>query len=256
MTTPEKERFYPWDSEEPLPAESVEDKQRALRSDIERSIHLPEHREGESHADHLKAVARVTQFRRSLFRVATNPTLSREEENLGLFKEMLEPQVAEAVMELRAKGYQTGGGAKGSGSGFFGTSSEQFVDLGSCQLPAETISALQQQGVSVTREEDETRLSFTMTDDDTLGTLTTRWQAIAARLPNRGSRVPPAWKRAACLETGYGEFIKESRIHDVRSRKKALLGWIEDEAEVEIYVPYYPRGKAGAQLRKIILDYA
>jgi hypothetical protein len=80
-------------------------------------------------------------------RVKTNPTPSDEEINAGAFPELLEPQVRDAVFEMRKKGYAT------ESSGFGGETGEvQSID-GYFEIDPKTEKALRDVGVQVSRDE-------------------------------------------------------------------------------------------------------
>lgn len=158
-------------------------------------------------------------------RLAANPTPTTQELSLGTYVENLEPQVRDATMALREKGYHT------SSSGFFGSDDSwttigadnqnrtyhpsnrraQFMDFSlPFKLSTEVSSQLAELGVVAPRHpgfEDSdyaTRLGFMPSLPDLL-VIQTQWDAIAALLPYTGEDAPAAPNvfNAQAYEPGY-----------------------------------------------------
>lgn len=149
-------------------------------------------------------------------RIATDPTPTPQEISLGMYVENLEPQVRDATLSMREKGYQT------SASGFFngditwriiGIDGED-VPLGTYASTIDTINKRAQtmdfsQGFELSQivitslaELDAEairhpadglihRIGFVPNTPD-LDAITTQWGAIAAVLPIIGNPTPPA----------------------------------------------------------------
>ncbi len=133
-------------------------------------------------------------------RIKSNPKPSEDEINAGAFPEMLEPQVRDAVFEMRKKGYAT------ESSGFGGKTGEvQSID-GYFEIDEKTERALRDLGVQVGRDEGfgpkYAFLRFTP-DEPSLEKIKAKWDEIAELLPDRG-------QQAELSVSGHAEeFIKE-----------------------------------------------
>ncbi len=123
------------------------------------------------------------------------PEPTKEELHVGTYLDCLDPQVRQAVLIFRQKGYDT----YASGFDGFGCDSIRvhetlpFEELGKTLPPL-----LQDDPVRV--EVDPDQITLFPQSELSLPQLATLWNKIAAHLPDRGASVPPA-----C--TGYEEFI-------------------------------------------------
>lgn len=82
-------------------------------------------------------------------RIAENPKPTEEEIYLGAFKEMIEPQVREAVFALLKKGYTP------ESSGFYGDHNDMQGIDGFFEIDDETKRKLEARGVEVIEEKDK-----------------------------------------------------------------------------------------------------
>jgi hypothetical protein len=147
------------------------------------------------------------QMRQQLHeRQRTHPQRSREEQELGLYIEQLEPQVRDAVLEFNRKGYKTGysgfsGGKKG------GRYNIQYQEIsGGFFIDHEVKESLAARGVEVTTEPSwtwemekrlrkadpntppERRIATTVrfkADRPDLLQIENKWKEIATLLPNK-----------------------------------------------------------------------
>ena len=132
-------------------------------------------------------------------RIEANPHPTDEELMAGAFKEMIEPQVRNAVFEFRRKGYRT------LTSGFDGHHSRsQFLD-GYFQIDEETKAKLANLGATVLtgaeaglqgQNESYSNIQFNPETAD-LESIKATWDAIAAALPDKGVSAPPSTSGAA-----------------------------------------------------------
>lgn len=169
--------------------------------------------------DHVQVDAKREQFQRlrqevlvqiereTMERIAQNSTPTDEEVRVGAFREMLEPQCRDAVFAMRRKGYAT------ESSGFGGTHGEvQQID-GNFEIDGATEEQLRAMGVTVHRSGDpgeilawNTALRFTPDQPDPAA-LRTKWDAVAALLPDRGQPAEPS------VSGGTEDFIRERAPH-------------------------------------------
>jgi hypothetical protein len=118
-------------------------------------------------------------------RLETNPMPTEEEVEMGFFPEMLEPQVREAVIRLRQKGYDT------RSSGFFGPEGSQQSISGFFKIDDQTTHRLEAMGCKVEQlsaGEDTipfSTISYSVTAFDQ-EQLKQTWEAIADELPSQG----------------------------------------------------------------------
>lgn len=122
-------------------------------------------------------------------RVKANPKPSEEEINAGAFPEMLEPQVRDAIFEMRKKGYAT------ESSGFGGKTGEVQSMDGYFEIDAKTEQALRDMGVDVLRDQGfGPAYSFIRfsPDKSDLGTIKAKWDAVARLLPDSGRQAEPS----------------------------------------------------------------
>ncbi|MFA5877203.1 MAG: hypothetical protein WC880_02450 [Candidatus Paceibacterota bacterium] len=126
-------------------------------------------------------------------RIKENPTPTEEELLIGAFKEMIEPQVQNAVMELCRKGYST------ASSGFGGLDGGQTID-GYFVLDEKTKATLETMGVEVLTGAD-TGLKFLKSDYTSLHfkpltldlqEIEKQWTAIVEQIPTRGFIAEPS----------------------------------------------------------------
>lgn len=111
-------------------------------------------------------------------RLVTNPEPTQEELNLGVYLEMLEPQVRDTVRELNQKGYCTWS------SGFYGNT--QAVD-GYFSVPPETKIELEKLNVDVSEDDGGyTTVSFTPKLQN-LNAIKGQWQLISQCFPKKPS---------------------------------------------------------------------
>jgi hypothetical protein len=117
-------------------------------------------------------------------RMKQNPKPTEEEFYMGAFKEWIEPQVRDAVLEMNRKGYAT------QSSGFDGRTFEQQQIDGHFAIDEKTKELLEQMGVQVLRGADIglpknkliTILRFRATEPS-MSQMKERWDAVAAALP-------------------------------------------------------------------------
>ena len=116
-------------------------------------------------------------------RKKNGPPPDVDELALGVFREAIEPQVRDAVMALRAKGYTTtsSGFAEGDWQGVF------FAEDFSQTLPPETLKALSDEGVKVRGN----CLAFRAVAIDERA-MKDQWDKIVALLPDRGTPAAPS----------------------------------------------------------------
>ncbi len=129
-------------------------------------------------------------------RVASNPTPTNEELRMGAYKEEIEPQARDAVMNMRDKGYNTSSSGFGDPADGYETQQLTLRTL----LTSESETALRQQGFSVENisvkqgntESNLTNITFRPNNPMDLGEMKSRWDQLAGMLPDRGEPAPPA----------------------------------------------------------------
>lgn len=115
---------------------------------------------------------------------------TEEEVRMGIFREELEWQVRDAVFAMNRKGYRT------VMSGFNGRrENEQYID-GFFEIDPETMRKLNEIGVHVAPPDPEkhlavTTITFRPAIPD-MKTIKSKWDEIAALLPDLGHRSPPS----------------------------------------------------------------
>jgi hypothetical protein len=116
-------------------------------------------------------------------RVEKNPLPTEEELSMGSFIEGIEPQVRDAVLAMRRKGYRT------TSSGFheFHFQSTNFAEPHFAALPEDIRTKLNDLGVEVKDD----ALSFASEEAD-LDAIKRTWYAIADLLPDLGHAAPQA----------------------------------------------------------------
>lgn len=124
----------------------------------------------------------IDQFHELGVRIANNPTPTDEEWNMGAYKEELEPQVRDAAMSMRKKGYNTGS------SGFWGRDHiEQVMDVAT-PIDDNTKARLAEHNIEVTN----TGIRFTPESPSNLESVKETWDLIADILPDLGKHAEPA----------------------------------------------------------------
>lgn len=178
----------------------------------------------------LRAQSHAQIERETAERVKNNPKPAEDEVTAGAFHEMIEPQVRDAVFEMRKKGYAT------ESSGFGGKSGEvQQID-GNFEIDQKTAEMLRRNGISVvTQETDEAipwKTSLRFSTDSVPGPLTIenlkeKWDGIVGLLPNLEKPAEPS------VSSGTEDFIKERAPErtDVLNRIKELREKYERERE-------------------------
>jgi hypothetical protein len=126
-------------------------------------------------------------------REKVGPPPDAEELALGAFREAIEPQVREAIMALRAKGYTI------TSSGFVGGDWQGvFFDEDISQtLPSETIKALADKGVEIKGR----GITFRVVEINEQA-MKEQWDKIVALIPDRGSPAVPS-------KTSIAEFFRK-----------------------------------------------
>ena len=131
-------------------------------------------------------------------RMEQQPEADEEEMSLGIFREGLEPQVVDAVLTLRRKGYST------HFSGFDRQTDGQFINFEEKYFtedwdpPEELIDLAREydeQGITLYTEPD--KIGFQLTRLMTLDEMKVIWDKIANTLPDLGRRSLPAEYPAA-----------------------------------------------------------
>jgi len=122
-------------------------------------------------------------------RRASSQTPSQEELSAGLFREMLEPQVRQAVFTLRNKGYPT------YESGFYGIGAVQRIGVESdrfaqVQISPEVIKKLTNIGVQVELTSRTIELKFDKVVS--LDEIQAAWDLLAEDLPDLGHVAEPS----------------------------------------------------------------
>lgn len=123
-------------------------------------------------------------------RAAINPHPTEIEYKLGVFIEMLEPQVKQAVLEMNKKGYST------DISGFMDNPSEQMIE-GDFSLDDATVRKLRKVGVLVeVTASSYTKLQFSTPDAD-IQKIKRKWNTIVSLLPSKNHNADPSMTRKA-----------------------------------------------------------
>ncbi len=123
-------------------------------------------------------------------RLKQNPQPDEIEYKLGVFREMLEPQVRNAVLEFNKKGYST------DISGFNDKAESQMIE-GDFNLEESVRINLEKNGVLVeTNPSGYTKLQF-YPDEADIQYITDKWDIIASLLPNKGIPSSPSMTRSA-----------------------------------------------------------
>lgn len=124
----------------------------------------------------------IDQFHALGDRIANNPAPTDEEWNLGAYIEELEPQVRDAAMLMRQKGYNTGS------SGFWGQDHiDQVMDIAT-PIDDNSKARLAKHNIDVTN----TGVRFTPENPSNLESVKKTWDLIADILPDLGKHAEPA----------------------------------------------------------------
>lgn len=114
---------------------------------------------------------------------------SREESKLGVFLEMIEPQVRDAVIELNRKGYTT------DFSGFMKKAEIQVIE-GDFTIDGSVIEKLEEEEVTVTiNHSGYTHIQFSPPEAN-LKSIKRKWMKIVSLFPDKGKESDPSmtWK--------------------------------------------------------------
>lgn len=139
-------------------------------------------------------------------RLTNNPTPTDEEWNMGAYKEELEPQVRDAIMLMRKKGYNTGS------SGFWGHEVEQAMDVATA-IDDNSLARLADHNIEVAVSATRT-IRFKPKDRGNLQSIKKTWDMIADILPDLGQHADPAESvasdifRYATKNGRYGDFME------------------------------------------------
>lgn len=109
-------------------------------------------------------------------RLSANPVPTEIESQMGVFVEMLEPQVRQVVIELNCKGYPT------ENSGFASGNPELQQISGHFLLDRQTKRKLRNLGVDVKQDHKSFNLSF-IPEGNTLEEISAEWQKIVSLMP-------------------------------------------------------------------------
>jgi hypothetical protein len=146
----------------------------------------------------------IDQFHELSDRIANNPTPTDEEWNMGAYKEELEPQVRDAAILMRQKGYNTGS------SGFWGQDHiDQVMDIAT-PINDNAKARLAEHDVEVTN----TGVRFTPENPSNLESVKKTWDLIADILPDLGKHAEPAQSvgadvfRHAMRNSKYSDYIE------------------------------------------------
>lgn len=124
----------------------------------------------------------IDQFHELGDRIANNPEPTDDEWSMGAYKEELEPQVRDAAMLMRQKGYNTGS------SGFWGQDHiDQVMDIAT-PIDDNAKARLAEHYVEVTN----TGVRFTPENPSNLESVKKTWDLIADILPDLGKHAEPA----------------------------------------------------------------
>jgi hypothetical protein len=171
----------------------------------------------------------IEQFRALGDRVANNPVPTDEEWNMGAYKEEIEPQVRDAAMLMRRKGYNTGS------SGFWGHDHvDQVMDI---RTPIDDNSKIRLAALNV--EVTDTDVRFTPDNPSDLESVKKTWDLIADILPDLGQHAEPASSLRASV---YRQAMRTGRYADYMEtwvwQTGALGGQMEPLTMTMLYEGY------------------
>lgn len=156
-------------------------------------------------------------------RLEREPIADNEESNAGIYREGLEPQVAEAVFALRKKGYgtfQSGYDDLITGSQFIDFNQEDTETLKNTFTVAD-LQSLAREGLRVEIKEKPDRATFVLIPNDGRQSpdyWKTVWNSIAEKLPDKGKPAEPPVNLGS-----YGTFME--RQLKLRNGEKTYLGY-------------------------------
>ncbi len=151
-------------------------------------------------------------------RIKDNPHPTEEEIAVGAFKEMIEPQVRDAIFECYRKGYST------ASSGFGGEYGEQQAMDGFFEIDNETKRKIEALGVNVLKGKEVgmlgesphyTWIIFKPENSD-IDEIKKKWDEIVAVLPKRKESAMPS------ISGGAEEFRKQYAPDRTDIEKKVL----------------------------------
>lgn len=165
-------------------------------------------------------------------RIKNNPKPTEEEILAGAFREMIEPQVRDALFEMYKKGYST------ESSGFGGENSEYQQIDGYFELDDETKKKLEDAGMEVLKGKDiglpgfgdnYTFIRFSPKEAD-ISKIKEKWDEIISLLPQKDKSVLPSISGAS------DDFRKQfapdrTDIEKVVLKKQLASGEFSPEAE-------------------------
>jgi hypothetical protein len=128
-------------------------------------------------------------------RIKNNPRATDAELNMGTYQEWIEPQVREAVLNLRQKGYNT----YESGFGGFDSQMISFEDdcLKDFKIPEQIINKFKESGVTINIKPN--RISLIFKNEFNLEEIANFWREVESCLPDLGKVAEPCQLRAANL---------------------------------------------------------
>lgn len=131
----------------------------------------------------LRGEVHVRMNRELRRRTSNRPAPTEEELELGTYLEGLEPQVCDAVREMRRKGYAT------HSSGFYGYDHAAQVIEGGFEVASDVVELLREMDVEVERREKTTVMRF-YPEGANLAEIAAKWGRVAELLPHRGGPAP------------------------------------------------------------------
>lgn len=168
-------------------------------------------------------------------RIKNNPKPAEEEIFVGAFREMIEPQIRDALFEFNKKGYST------ESSGFWGDDGDIQAMDGYYSIDKDTKANIESLGAQVLRGGDEglphhnkewASIRF-KTEQPDIDQIKSQWDKIAAILPDRGGPAMPP------ISGGSEDFRKEYAPHrtDIEKtmlEKRLALEEYDPETEAEM----------------------
>jgi len=151
-------------------------------------------------------------------REVQNPAASVDEYNMGAFAESIEPQVRDAVLTMRRKGFQT----MSSGYGDYDIQSINFdavPNMAAYKPSSELQALLEKQNIDF--HSDESTVWFSCRTPLSVGDLKIVWDAIADDLPDQGQGAGKSKMSAAeFFQALQDEFAKRREagvtLHDIK----------------------------------------
>jgi hypothetical protein len=131
----------------------------------------------------------IDQYHELKDRLTNNPVPTAEEWNMGAYKEELEPQVRDAAMAMRLKGYNTGS------SGFWGHDHvDQAMDIAT-PIDDNAKARLAEHMIEVT----DKGVRFTPENPSNLDSIKKTWDMVADILSDLGKHADPAENHGAYM---------------------------------------------------------